>query len=290
MDKKEFFANVWPEVYSSRQNKSPLKWPVIGVEEHVPRQSKKDKEDKEGKDNKVLCLVVGKERVKGLIPLGESGVDPGPSKTMTRSRLLGLLGQELDFIVTHIDTDGEIFLASRKAALERLSGRTWSALKEGEIRTCIARRVHRGGVVVEIDGVEGLLPASEISYGWVDEILDVVQPGETFDVKIKELDSEKEKLVVSVKDTVPNPWPDAARRYAAKSYYRGFVTGVTNYGIFVMLEPGVNALLRHFRSGVPRKGDEIAFVINNIDLKLNNGQAVGRVRGTPVRVLRRTAG
>lgn len=282
MDKKEFFANVWPEVYSSRQNKSPLKWPVIGVEEHVPRRS-------EGKE-KVLCLVVGKERIKGLIPLSESGVNPGPSKAMTKSRLLGLLGQELDFIVTHIDTDGEVFLASRKAALERLSGRTWSDLKEGAVRTCVARRVHRGGVVVEIGGVEGFLPASEISYGWVDEIVDVIQPGETFDVKIKELDRDKERLVVSVKDTAPNPWPDAAKRYAAKSYYCGLVTGVTNYGIFVMLEPGVNALLRHFRSGVPRKGDEIAFVIGSIDLMVNDGQAAGRIRGTPVRVLRRAAG
>ena len=276
MEKKEFFTNVWPEVYSSRQNRIALKWPVIGIEEHVLRFRGEEKE-------KVLCLVVGKERVKGLIPFQESGVDPGPNKHATRNRLLGLLGQELDFVVTNIDIDNEQFLASRKAALERLTSRTWSDLKEGDVRTCIARRVGRV-VVVEVGGVEGILPASEISYGWVDEILDVMQPGETFDVKIKELDREKQRLIVSIKDLIPNPWPDAARRYAKNAFYKGVVTGVTNFGIFVALEPGVNALLRHFRSEIPRKGDEIAFVINSIDTK------VGKIRGTPIRVLRRAIG
>jgi len=282
LEKKEFFTNVWPEVYASRQNRSALKWPVIGVEEHALRF--RDGEEK------VLCLVVGKERVKGLIPLQESGVDPGPGKAATRSRLLGLLGQELDFVVTNIDLNNEWFLASRKAALERLSSRTWPELKEGDVKTCIARRVHGKAVVVEIGGVEGILPASEISYGWVDEIVDVIQPGESFDVKIKELDREKQRLIVSIKDLIPNPWPDATRRYAKNAFYRGVVTGVTNFGIFVALEPGVNALLRHFRSEVPRKGDEVAFVVDRIDTKVDSGRPAGRIRGTPIRVLRRAVG
>lgn len=279
--KKEFFVNVWPEVYASRQNRSILKWPVTGVEEHTLRF-------REGEE-KVFCLVVSKERVKGLIPLQESGIDPGPNKAATRGRLITLLGQEVEFVVTNIDLENEQFLASRKAALERLVSRAWSGLKEGDVKTCTARRVFGKSVIVEIDGIEGILPASEISYGWVDEIFDVIQPGDVFDVKIKKLDHEKKRLVVSVKDMIPNPWPDAARRYAKNAFYRGVVTGVTNYGIFVELEPGVNALLRHMRSAVPQKGDEIALVITRIDTRVENGQPVGRIRGTPVRILRRAA-
>lgn len=284
MEKKEFTTNVWPEVYSSRQNRVPLKWPVIGVEEHVLRF--RDGEEK------VLCLVVGKERVKGLIPFQESGVDPGPNKRATRGRLLSFLGQELDFVVTGIDVDAEQFLASRKAALERLASRTWSDLKEGDVRVCVARRIRGKAVIVEIDGVEGVLPASEISYGWVDEILDVIQPGESFDVKIKELDREKQKLIVSIKDLIPNPWPDATRKYLKGNYYHGTVTGITNFGIFVELKPGVNALLRFPRntSDIPRKGDEVALVIDSIEAKMDDGRPVGRIRGTPIRVLRRAVG
>lgn len=280
--KREFFANVWPEVYSSRQNRGILKWPVIGVEEHTLRF-------REGEE-RVLCLVVNKNRVKGLIPFQESGVSPGPNKSANRGRLLKLLGQEIEFVVTGIDFENEQFLASRKAALDQMSSRAWSELDEGMTRTCTARRIYGKSVIVELDGVEAVLPASEISHGWVDEILDVIQPGDTFDVRIKELDREKRRVVVSLKDLVPNPWPDAARRYAKNAFYRGAVTGVTHYGIFVELEPGVSALLRHFRSEIPRKGDEVAFVINGIDARVENGQPTGRIRGTPIRVLRRAVG
>ncbi len=279
LQKREFAKNVWPEVYSSRQNRSILKWPVIGVEEHTLRF--KDGEEK------VLCLAVYNNRAKGLIPFQESGVAPGPNKAATRGRLTQFLGQEVEFIVTRIDLENEQFLASRKAALERLSARAWSELAVGSVRTCTARRVHDRYIVVEFDGIEAVLPVSEISHGWVDEVRDIIQPGDVFDVKVKGLDPDKKKITVSVKDLIPNPWPDAATRYAKNASYSATVTGITHYGIFVELEPGVNALLRHHRNEVPNIGDEVAFVVTSIETKTKNGEVTGRIRGFPVKILRR---
>ncbi len=279
-NKKEFFKDAWPEVYASRQTDAILTWEVTGVEE------------KNLRDDKVLCLVVQKNGVRGYIPLSESGVKISDDRSVNRARLSRLLGQEIGFVVIALDIDSETFVASRRQAMEIMAGKTWAGLKKGAVVTAVARRIitHRrrdgyvfAGVAVEIEGVEAVLPASEITYGWIDEILEVIQPGDVFDVKVLEADRDKEKVVVSVKALLPNPWPQAAKRYAKGMLCRGTVTGVTRYGIFVALEPGVNALCRHMRSGVPGKNDVVAVAIDRVTLKEN----AGRIEGRALKIIRR---
>jgi len=291
--KKEFVTDAWPEVYASRQKKTILRWPVKAVEEHVLRVRG---ENNETREEKILCLAVMKDNVKGVIPLPETGVKPGRNRTLTRARLSGLLGQDIAFVVTGIDEANETFIASRKQALERLAAETWPTLEEGAVKTAVARRVLRiarsrdgsvvpAGCVVEIDGVEAFLPVREISHGWVDEILEVIQPGDMFDVKVLSVDRERERVIVSVKALLPNPWPGAARRYLKKSSYTGTVTGVTRYGVFVELEPGVNALCNHMASGRPQKGDEVAIYITSVE---PNGES-GRIKGSVIRIVRKAS-
>lgn len=289
--KKEFHVDAWPEVYASRQTRMVLKWPAVAVEEHVIRVRG---ENNESQTERVLCLAVQKSTVKGIIPLQESGVDPTDNKYRNRARLLNLIGQEVAFVVTGIDTENNTFLASRKAVMDALSKGTWRDLQPGMVREAVARRLAfrrnkenalvPSGFIAEIDGVEAFLPAWELSHGWVEEVVDLIQPGDRFDVKVKEINPEDERLVVSVKDLIPNPWPDAARRYQVNGYYSGTVTGVVRYGIFVELEPGVNALCRHMR-GIPKKGDTVLIVAT--DVSLNDG--VGRIEGRTIRVIRRAS-
>jgi len=134
---KEFHVDVWPEVYASRQTRSVLRWPVVAVEEHEVRLKG---EDGEPRTEKVLCLAVMKHGVKGIIPLHESGVNPAENRRLTRARLMRFLGQEVDFIVTAIDAQGGVFMASRKAALERLAAATWAELAPGARAEAVARR------------------------------------------------------------------------------------------------------------------------------------------------------
>jgi small subunit ribosomal protein S1 len=279
--KKEFLENVWPEVYASRQNRSILTWMVNGVEEHS---------DGNGTD-KVLCMVVTKDRVKGIIPLPETGVEPAANKRFTRTRLQSYIGQQVAFVVIGIDKENEIFVGSRTEALKRLQAEIWPDLEEGDVKTATVRRIIRKprkngsvadiGAIVDLGGVEALLPVQELSHGWVEEIIDLIQPNDVLDVKIKRINRETRRVTVSVKDMLPNPWPDAARRYVAKGIYGGIVSGVANYGVFVSLEPGVDALCNHPKAGLVKKGDVVAIFVNEVN------PAKQQIRGSISRVLRR---
>ena len=259
LPKKEFYQDVWPEVYASKQNRSVIMWPVIGVEEH----------------DGTLCLVVGKDRVKGLIPAEETGVKQSENKRVAAGRLAGLIGQEVPLIVLSTDKANNIFIGSRVSAAKKLATNGWERLQPGDVRTAIARRIIKRqhsdgtltgvGVLVEVEGIEALLPIGELSHGWVGEIENMVQPGESFDVKILEIDRERERLLVSVKALYDNPWPDCVNRYKRQGTYLGTVSKTAHFGVFVSLEPGVDALCNHPKSGgVMNKGDRVAVIITNI--------------------------
>lgn len=274
--KKTIQTQSWIEVYSSRQNKSMLKWPVTAIEEHSI------------KGEKILCLVVSKDHLKGIIPFNETGLKPAESHSADRIRLLKYIGQEIAFIVIGIDTENERFIASRKFALARLSARKWPDLKEGSVVHATARRVYDRGVIVEFDGIEARLPIWEITYGWVDEMADHIQPGDELDVKIISLDRENERVSVSLKALVPNPWPGALDQYQKGGMYLGKVTGVVNFGVFVELEPGVNALCNHLRTTSKFQAelyDQVAVQVT--DVSFNNGE--GKVKGGVIRIVRKAS-
>lgn len=263
---------IWTEVFASRQNRGIIKWPVVGVEEHQVRL-------KDGEILKVPCLVAQKGTVKGIIPMHESGITEGENKKANKSRLNTLIGQDISIIVTGIIEENDIFIASRKAAMEELSRRVWDTLEVGQVKKAIIRRTYRGsaredgkkspdGAYVEFDGIEAVLPIYEISHGWVEEIRDTLQPGTEVVVKVIRINKDKKRCQVSMKALLPNPWPDVARRIQRKGVYAGKVTGIARYGVFVNFEPGVDILCRHNRNGIyPEVGDMVRFEVEYIDIK-----------------------
>jgi small subunit ribosomal protein S1 len=290
VEKKQFHTDAWPEVYASRQTGMILRWPAVAVEEHHLRVKN---ENGDTATEKVLCLAVARDGVKGIIPLPETGVE-ADRKFVARARLVQLLGQEVPFVVVGIDADAETFTGSRKQALEIMSRETWASLKPGVVKTAVARRPVRRrlddgsvkplGFIVDLDGVEALLPVWELSHGWVDEMQDFVQPGDVFDVKVLAVDKDRNRVTVSVKELVPNPWPGAAKKYVPGGYYAGTVTGVARYGVFVSLpDPGVDALCRHMKGEIPKKGDLVLVVVTEVAPRDESGQVRGRV----LRILRR---
>ncbi len=199
------------DVYASRQNRDILQWRVAGVEDYAA-----------GPDNKVPCLVVMKNGVKGIIPFTESGIEfrENISRYMIKRLLSNLISQDVNFIVTQIDKEESMFIGSIKDARQKLELTTGPHLKENAMVKAVARRIVRRpredgsladmGVEVEIDGVDAFLPITEISYGWVNEIVDVIQPGDPLQVRILTIDRETKRIVVSLKAVIKNPWPDAA--------------------------------------------------------------------------------
>jgi len=266
----------WADIYASRQNHSILNSEVIGVEE-VSLSGEK-----------VPCLVVG-QRIKGIIPLKETTVEPGPNKNITRARLSNLIGQEVAFVVIAIDRENDLFVASCSEAANKMASRTWAHLEEGQEKEAIVRRYVRVsdpkpvnlGIVVEIDGVEAFLPVQEISHGWVND-LSVVPLGEKIKVKIVSIDREKQKITVSLKALLPDPWPGCVKKYLKRGTYMGTVTGIAEYGVFVSFEPGVNCLCRHPKAGRVEKNDRVAVTVTSVNPEER------KINGFIVRVVRKS--
>jgi len=100
------------------------------------------------------------------------------------------------------------------------------------------------GAFVDLGGVDGLLHISELSWGHVNKVEDVLEPGQEVEVSIKSFNPNSNRIALSLKDNQPHPWEDIDEKYKPGDELEGRVTGVTNYGCFVELEPGVEGLVR----------------------------------------------
>lgn len=272
---KELTNDVWPKVYASRQTRSVLTWPVTGVEKH----------------NDQLCLVVTQDQIKGIIPLEVSGINLIGDGQMIKNRVMGLIGQPVSFIVTKIDKENDLFVGDRAAVMKAQSERLWETIKPEQVRQVIVRRIIRQrnqegnlslkGMFVELEGVECFIPAHEISHAWIEDISTIPQPGDVVEAYVQKVEPENQRIFLSLKALTEDPWPAAVKKYVKNSIYVGTVNGVADYGIFVSLEPGINTLCHHMKSGRVNRGDRVAVAITKVDPEER------KISGAITRVLRR---
>lgn len=234
----------WAQIYSAKQNDLILQSEMIGVEVKLNK----------------LCAVVMVGDVRGYIPQEFSG-------TKDAHELRKLLGEPVAFKITNYDRDGETFIASRQAALEHMEGVTWKWLEPDAIITAVVRSVERKQLQVDIGGITVELPVQEYSYGWVEDLQEFVSLGDHLKVKVIELDKENKVVKVSKKAAEKSPWPDCTKRYHVKGEYVGKVSGVAEYGVFVNLERGVDALVTHMRFDTLKRGDRVFIRVRGVDVK-----------------------
>ena len=99
------------------------------------------------------------------------------------------------------------------------------------------------GAFVDIGGFQTLLPISEISQGRVENIQEVLKIGQSVTAQIIKADWEKERVSISVKNLLENPWEKSAKKYAPDSKHQGKIARVAEFGLFISLEPGIDGLL-----------------------------------------------
>jgi len=193
------------------------------------------------------------------------------------SDLHPLVGQRLGFAVTQYGKRGRDVVLSRRAMLESESKeRREEALKAIEVGKTvdgIVRTVVSFGAFVDIGGVEGLVPLSEMSHNRADQPRDVFKVGETVRVKILRVD-EKQKIWLSRRATVDDPWAAVAEKYAAGSKHTGKVARLKPFGAFIELEPGVDGLIQvgdlsvkriNHPNEVLKEGDSIDVVVAHVE-------------------------
>lgn len=178
--------------------------------------------------------------VRGFIPASQVGqefirdLSPYVSKTI-RVKII-----ELD------RSDRRVIL-SEKAVLDEEQRRrrqeTWDRIQEGQVWTGTVKRLTDFGAFVEIDGIDGLLHISEMSWGRINHPSEVLKEGQSVDVKVLKVDRERGRISLGLRQLLPDPWTGVAQRYLEGSIVEGKVVRLVNFGAFVELEPGVDGLV-----------------------------------------------
>jgi small subunit ribosomal protein S1 len=157
------------------------------------------------------------------------------------------IGKKLDFIVIEYGENGRKIVLSRRPLLEAMEQEKIKALKETLQKGMTVRGVVTSvldfGAFVDIGGVQALLPVSEMSWGRVEAPKSLYAPGAVIEAIIINLDWEKDRITLSFKDTLPDPWNDVIARYREGGIYQGKVSRLTDFGAFITLESGVDGLL-----------------------------------------------
>lgn len=109
------------------------------------------------------------------------------------------------------------------------------------------------GAFVDIGGVDGLIPVSELAWGQTDRVEDVLSRGQQVQVIIKRLDWDRDRISLSLRETTPNPWDQVLTKYPVGSIHQGHVAKLAAFGAFVNLEPGIDGLLHISKLGSGRR-------------------------------------
>ena len=154
-------------------------------------------------------------------------------------------GQEIEFVITEFNPRRRRIIGDRKQILVARKAEMQKALFErihpGDVVEGVVKNVTDFGAFVDLGGADGLLHISEMSWGHVDNPKKVFKVGENLTVLIKDISGDK--IALSLKFEDQNPWLTAAEKYAAGNIVEGKVARMTDFGAFVELEPGVDALL-----------------------------------------------
>ncbi len=161
--------------------------------------------------------------------------------------LSAYVGTELTFNIIELDKSKHRYIGGRKALLakeaEEKKAAVFAAIEAGKKVTGTVSRITDFGAFVDLGGVDGLIHISEMSWGRISNPKEVLSEGDTVEVVVLDVDKEKSKISLSLKDVTPNPWTLAADKYVVGSVVEGKVVRMVPFGAFIELEPGVDGLV-----------------------------------------------
>ena len=217
---------------------------------------------------------------------------PGDTLAFCPYSLMGLrrvedsseyVGKRMSFIIAEYSEEGRNVILSNRAILQAELRAKKEALKE-ELREGMTVKgtvasIQKFGAFIDISGVQGLLPISEIGWARVDDVHDVLSVGQELELVILSLDWEKDRMSFSLKATLPDPWDRVEGKYPAGSSHVGTVARLTKFGAFVTLEGGVDGLIHISKLGggkrlnhpgeVLEQGQSVEVTVETIDLEKN---------------------
>jgi small subunit ribosomal protein S1 len=167
------------------------------------------------------------------------------------------LGRRMIFLITRFEENGRNVVVSARALIEQERERQKEALQESLAEGATVQgkisSILDFGAFVDIGGVDGLIPISEIGWSRVEDINEHLTLGQEVTALIKKLDWKANRITLSLKETLANPWDAARERFTEGSIHTGIVARLTTFGAFFTLEPGVDGLIHISKLGGGRR-------------------------------------
>lgn len=208
----------------------------------------KELEKVKANDEVILGTIVNV--VKGGVLVDVSGIRGFIPTSQLRARESELeVSSKLELKILTLDVQQNNFILSNKKVyedtVEEARKNIFSQIEPGQVVKGEVVRITDFGAFIDIGGLDGLLPLSQLSWRWIDHPTDILKVGEKIDVEVISIDYDKQRVSLSLKNLEPDPWIEAAEKIKEGDKVQGTVTRLKHFGAFIEVLPGVEALLPH---------------------------------------------
>ena len=192
--------------------------------------------------------IIAKAKGGLTVDIGLKAFLPGSQIDLRPIRNLEkLIGEVFQMRIIKMNKKRGNIVLSRRALLEEKRQNTRSEtlkkLDEGSLVVGIVKNITEYGIFVDLGGIDGLLHITDMSWGRVNHPSEMFSMGDKLEVMVLKFDKEKERVSLGLKQITPDPWVDVKEKYPVSQRIKGKVVSITDYGIFVELEKGIEGLV-----------------------------------------------
>jgi small subunit ribosomal protein S1 len=221
-------------------------------------------------------------KIKGglLVDIGVPVFMPASQVDIRRPHELGdFIGRKIRAEILKIDTERRNIVISRRKLIEHeresAKRRLMETIKEGDIVTGTVKNIADFGAFVDLGGIDGLLHITDMSWGRINHPSELLRIDDKVEVKVLNIDRDKEKIALGLKQTESSPWEEIEGKFPVGSRVKGNVVNIMSYGAFIRLEDGIEGLVHISEMSWTRRvnhpsemvnvGDEVDVVVLEID-------------------------
>ena len=209
-----------------------------------------------------------------VVTNGVRGFGPASQATLTRSDSLeNLKGETVNLRIIEINRGrraiGSIRAVLREAKKE-LEAKFWESVEVGKHYTGVVKTLTSYGAFVDLGGVDGMVHISELSWQRIKHPSEVINVGDTVDVYVKDIDTEKKKISLGYKKSEDNPWEILKNNYNVGDVVKVTIVSMTTYGAFARIIPGIDGLI-HISQIANERVEKVADVLSvgqEVDAKI----------------------
>ncbi len=207
---------------------------------------------------------------------------PGSQVEITPVKELeGYVGQTFDFKVIKISNERRNLIVSRRELIEgtlaEKRAELMGSLQKGEVRKGRVKNITDFGAFIDLDGLDGLLHITDMSWGRIKHPAEVLKVGQEIDVMVLDVDRDRERVSLGLKQTTVNPWETIQEQFPVGSRVSGKVVNLAAYGAFIEIAPGIEGLVHISEfswtkrvaraSDMLAMGDEVQVVVLSVDIE-----------------------